>query len=228
MQAVFALQVCLPMVLAGVYNALELIDLRVSMNNKTRQNSAEGTALWLDGTAIEGLRQDLFRFARLQLRDTAAAEDVVQEALAAAYKARERFTGQSQIKTWVFAILRNKIIDLIRARVKQPTQSLTLDDGSDADINELFDEKGYWRKEERPSNWGDPEQTLADEQFWRIFEVCMDALPESSARVFTMRELLGLDTDEICDELQISENNCWVILHRARTRLRQCLEESWF
>ena len=197
------------------------------MNDGTRHDATDA-ALWFDGTAIDALRQNMLRFARLQLRDATASEDAVQEALAAAYAARERFSGHSQLKTWVFAILRNKIIDLIRARAKQPTQSLTLEDGSDADINEAFDERGYWRKEARPRSWGEPEQTLEDEQFWRVFEICMDAMPESNARVFTMRELLGLDTEEICSELQISESNCWVILHRARSRLRKCLEDRWF
>lgn len=186
------------------------------------------TESWFQGESLERLRHDLLRFARLQLRDAAAAEDAVQEALAAAFASRERFAGQAQLKTWVTAILRNKIVDQIRARARQPTQSLTRDDGSDAEVEALFTEKGYWRKEERPGDWGDPEGALAGEQFWRIFELCLEALPESTARVFTMRELLGLETDEICTELQISENNCWVILHRARSRLRLCLENNWF
>ncbi|MBE0509855.1 MAG: sigma-70 family RNA polymerase sigma factor [Chromatiales bacterium] len=197
------------------------------MNTDTNPNLAAGAALWLDEAAIGILRQDLLRFARMQLRDPAAAEDVVQEALSAAYATREHFNGQAQVKTWVFSILRNKILDQIRFGVRHPTQSLTREDGSDEDVESQFDEHGYWHKERRPSRWGDPEETLANEQFWRILEICLHAMPENIARVFTMREMLDLETNEICEQLAISESNCWVILHRARSRLRLCLENNW-
>ncbi len=177
---------------------------------------------------IAALRHDMLRFARFQLRDETAAEDAVQEALAAAYLARDGFAGRSQLKTWVFSILRNKIIDMLRYRTRHPTQSLTAEDGSDVEIEQLFNEKGEWRKEKRPANWGDPENELDNEQFWHIFELCLAELSEQSARVFTLREFLGFEAAEICAQLEISESNCWVILHRARSRLRLCLEKEWF
>lgn len=182
----------------------------------------------INAGAIEALRGDMLRFATLQLRDASAAEDAVQEALAAAFAGQERFAGRAKLKTWVFAILRNKIIDIIRERARHPVQSY--DDGIaiDEELDELFDERGFWRKQERPADWGHPEQELEKGEFWRVFDACMNYLPENTARVFMMRELLGLETTEICRELAISESNCWVILHRARTRLRLCLEENWF
>ncbi|WP_127476117.1 sigma-70 family RNA polymerase sigma factor [Sulfurivermis fontis] len=181
-----------------------------------------------DTAAIIALRSDMLRFASLQLRDTAAAEDAVQEAMAAACAAQERYAGRAQLKTWVFAILRNKIIDIIRERARHPVQSY--DDGIalDDELDGQFNEHGYWRKEERPTDWGRPEQELENGQFWQVFDACLHHLPENTARVFMMREMLGLETAEICKELAISESNCWVILHRARSRLRLCLEESWF
>lgn len=178
--------------------------------------------------AIAALRHDMLRFARLQLREESAAEDAVQEALAAAYLARDGFAGRSQLKTWVFSILRNKIIDILRQRTRHPTQSLTADDGSDMEVEQLFNEKGMWHRQKRPTDWGDPETELDNTQFWRIFELCLDELAEQPARVFSMREFLGFETTEICAELGISESNCWVILHRARSRLRLCLEKEWF
>ncbi|MFP3874176.1 MAG: sigma-70 family RNA polymerase sigma factor [Thiohalophilus sp.] len=177
---------------------------------------------------IAALRHDMLRFARLQLRDEAAAEDAVQEALTAAYLARDGFAGRSQLKTWVFSILRNKIIDMLRYRSRHPTRSLTAEDGSDVEIEQLFNEKGMWHKQKRPTDWGDPETELDNQQFWHIFELCLSELAEQPARVFSMREFLGFETAEICAQLEISESNCWVILHRARSRLRLCLEKEWF
>lgn len=182
----------------------------------------------LDSATLTALRTDMLRFAALQLRDASAAEDAVQEALAAAFINHERYVGRAQLKTWVFAILRNKIIDIIRERIRRPT--LSYDDGValDEELDGLFDERGHWRKEERPTDWGGPEQAFENGRFWQVFDACMNFLPENTARVFMMREMLGLETAEICTELAISESNCWVILHRARARLRLCLEENWF
>lgn len=176
---------------------------------------------------IAALRIEMLRFATLQLRDATMAEDAVQEALMAAHTAKNRFEGRAQLKTWVFAILRNKIIDILRERSRRPTQSLTQDDGSDDELNELFDENGRWRKEDKPSDWGQPELAFSNDQFWQVFEICLDKMKEKVARVFMMREFLGLETAEICSELAISESNCWVILHRGRSRLRLCLEDKW-
>lgn len=180
-----------------------------------------------EDTDILVLRNDMLKFATLQLRDSSIAEDAVQEALIAAHTAKGSFEGRAQVKTWVFSILRNKIIDILRERIRRPTQSMTLEDGSDDELDELFDENGRWRKDSQPTDWGQPEKAFKNEQFWQVFEICLESMKENVARVFMMREFLGLDTDEICKELEISESNCWVILHRARSRLRVCLENKW-
>lgn len=180
----------------------------------------------VDASEIAALRHDMLRFARLQLRDEQGAEDAVQEAIAAALASKTGYAGRAKLKTWVFAILRNKIIDVIREKSRHPTQSY--DEENDAELETLFDERGHWRKAEQPTTWRRPEQNLEDTQFWRVFDACLNYLTETTARVFMMREMLELDTAEICRELAISESNCWVILHRARARLRLCLEENWF
>lgn len=210
------------------YNAPYLSGHVSTMSDPLQGIAKQATTDSFSEADITALRHDMLRFARLQLRDEATAEDAVQEALTAAYTARDRFAGRSQLKTWVFSILRNKIIDILRERTRHPTQSLTANDGSDVELDKLFDEKGKWRKQERPADWGHPETELDNEEFWRIFEICLNDLPEQNARVFTMREFLGFETTEICVELGISESNCWVILHRARSRLRLCLEKEWF
>ncbi len=175
---------------------------------------------------IAALRHDMLRFARLQLRDEQAAEDAVQEAIAAALAAQRDYAGKSKFKTWVFAILRNKIIDTIRDRARHPTQSY--DEEIDNHLDGQFNPRGHWTRESKPASWEHPDAALENDQFWRVFDACLNYLPENTARVFMMREMLGLETDEICNELSISESNCWVILHRARSRLRLCLTENWF
>lgn len=174
-------------------------------------------------------RTDLLRFAELQLRDAAMAEDVVQETLLAAERGVKNFKGRSSIKTWLYSILKRKIIDALRSRRREtPISQIGNAAEDDEGFDSLFDQRGFWSTEHKPHRWSDPDESLEQQQFWKIFELCLDGLPERTAQVFSMRELLGLETNEICKELSISTSNCWVILHRARTGLRECLEENWF
>lgn len=182
-----------------------------------------------DDAALTELRRDMLRFARLQLRDADLAEDAVQEAMAAACTQQDRFDGRAELRTWVFAILRNKLIDQLRRRGRDDNFSTVLAPGFDDEaVDALFRANGHWRPETRPTAWADPEAAATQSAFWRIFEACLEHLPENLARVFTMREMLGLETAEICTELAISSGNCHVMLHRARLGLRACLEKNWF
>lgn len=184
----------------------------------------------LDSDGIVGLRRDMLRFAKLQLRDDPLAEDVVQEAMMAALQGEKQFAGRSVMKTWIFSILRNKIVDAMRQRGRSINFSALLPEERemDAAFEVMFKPNDHWLPEERPADWGDPEAALHQEQFWAVFEACLKYLPESTARVFMMREFLEFDTNEVCQELEISTSNCHVILHRARNGLRRCLESSWF
>jgi RNA polymerase sigma-70 factor (ECF subfamily) len=172
------------------------------------------------------LRPTLLRFARLQLRNEAAAEDAVQEALLAAVTSGESFAGKAALQTWLIAILRNKIVDHIRRSAREPSIQAVDDDGDDTDFDALFAADGHWA--DAPASWGNPQRTLENKRFHDVFEACMELLPEKIARVFMMREFLGLETEEICKELSISTTNCWVVLYRARMRLRECLQINWF
>lgn len=176
---------------------------------------------------LSALRPKLMSFARLQLRDSHSAEDVVQEAILAAMEQAHQFSERSSLRTWVTAILRNKISDQFRRRRR--FVQLDDDDSSDdlAAFEDLFDERGRFR--ETPASWtSNPEATLSQKQFFEVLEICVEKLPAQAARVFLMREWLELPTDEICHELGISTSNCWVTLYRARMRLRACLELNWF
>ena len=177
---------------------------------------------------VAAFRADLLRFAQLQLRDPASAEDAVQETLLAALEGAAGFASRAQFKTWVFSILKHKIVDIIRPRCREPALIVDTNEIPEEDFEPLFDRRGHWNREERPADWGDPAQSFENARFWRVFEACLTHLPENTARVFMMREFLGFETGEICAELRITSANCWVVLHRARMRLRLCLEDEWF
>jgi RNA polymerase sigma-70 factor (ECF subfamily) len=176
---------------------------------------------------LETQRGYLMRVARLQLRDPALAEDVVQDTLTAALMAQDGFTGKSSVKTWLTGILKHKIVDAIRRKQREPVAASALDEEADLeDFEGLFKENGSWQTP--PADWGDPEQSLSRRQFFDIMELCLEKLPPATARVFMMREVMELESDEICKELTITANNLWVILYRARMSLRECLELHWF
>lgn len=175
---------------------------------------------------LEALRPALVRFAVLQLRNETLAEDVVQDALIAVLEKPDRFARQSSLRTYVTGILKHKIVDVMRAS-KREFQIETGEDESDADvIDALFKPDGHTI--DVPRQWGDPDATLEQKDFFRVLEICLEKLPAKTARIFMMREWLELETDEICKELHITTSNAWVMLYRARMQLRECLDLNWF
>ena len=178
-----------------------------------------------DAEFLTSLRRDMLRFADLQLRNRAQAEDAVQEALAGALAGWEKFASRASLRTWVLGILKNKIVDVLRGRIREQPVA---DAGEDGDLDAYFDQRAHWGEETRPSEWATPQQAMESKRFWEVLEACLYRLPEASARVFTMREVMGFDTDEICRTLKITTNNCYVQLHRARLALRACLGANWF
>ena len=173
---------------------------------------------------LESLQPQLLRFARTQLRNEAWAEDAVSETVVAALEKPQSFAGQSQLKTWLVGILKHKVIDQLR-RHKREATVLTTDDNEDLD-DLLFAPDGHWR--EMPADWGNPDDALRQRQFIDVMQTCLDGLPPTQARVFLAREWLELSSDEVCKELTITTTNLWVLLHRARLRLRECLQAGWF
>ena len=172
-------------------------------------------------------RSYLMRFARLQLRNDAWAEDAVSETLLAALAKPQAFEARSQLKTWLIGILKHKIIDSMRQRQRE----VTLDSGSDddnADPLEFMAFRADGHFAEKPADWGNPEQDLKSRQFFAILEACTDQLPAVQGRLFLMREWLEMSSEEICKELALTPTNLYVQLHRARLRLRECLDLNWF
>ncbi|WP_269449122.1 sigma-70 family RNA polymerase sigma factor [Massilia endophytica] len=175
---------------------------------------------------LEAMRPMLLRFAQLQLRDENLAEDAVQEALLAVIEKPERFAGQSSLRTYVTGILKHKIVDALR-RVTRERRFHGHEEGLDDEvIDALFQEDGHTHS--MPRQWGDPDAAMEQKEFFRVMEMCLARLPEKIARVFLMREWLEMETEEICLAVGCTAANAWVMLYRARIRLRECLDLNWF
>ena len=171
----------------------------------------------------------LYRYALSRIKDPTIAEDLVQETFLAALKARQNFQGRSTARTWMIAILKHKIVDYIRKKVReQPSDKVEF--LSDAAANEFvegsFDRDGEWK--DRPAEWAaNPTKLYEQKEFIDILYRCLGELPERQAKAFMLREIDGLSTDDICKALGITATNSWVILYRARMLLRQCLDIKW-
>jgi RNA polymerase sigma-70 factor, ECF subfamily len=172
------------------------------------------------------LYKPLLRFAQMQLRNDSMAEDVVSETMLAILEKPANFEGRSTLRTYATGILKFKVIDVLRKRGREvhiePLDEQSLDDALDA----LFAKDGHWQ--EPPPAWQQPERALEQTQFFDTLQICVDRLPAKMGRVFMMREWLEQEVDDICTELDITSNNCGVMLYRARMQLRECLDRSWF
>ncbi len=176
--------------------------------------------------ALGAIRPVLLRYAILQLRNEAQAQDVVQDTLMVALEKPQSFAGRSQLQTWLVGILKHKIIDQSR-KGKREVQLDTRTDDNDFESFEklIYAQDGHLTS--KPPAWASPEGTLQEKQFFAVLEACVSKLPAQQGRVFMMREWLELPTDEICKELDITATNLWVVLHRARARLQECLNQTW-
>jgi RNA polymerase sigma-70 factor, ECF subfamily len=162
----------------------------------------------------------LFAFAMSRLHNEMLAEDLVQETLLAALQSSPKSSNEASEKTWLTAILKHKIIDYYRHASRQATFV------SDHIEDDFFDESGAWS--ESPSDWETtPESLFEQKEFQMILQECLAELPKNLAAVFTLREIEGLECREICEVLNLSPNNLWVMLYRARLQLRRAIERRW-
>lgn len=162
---------------------------------------------------IAALRPDMLSFARQRSRNAVWVEDVVSEAMLAALEQAPTFSGRSQLKTWVIAILKHKMMDRWR---KLDRESVSIEDVDEplADLE--------WLDFQIPVSG--PERAAMDLQFITIFQKCLEQLSQVQQQAFLMRECLDLDAPQVCSQLGLSESNLWVLLHRARVRMRCELE----
>ena len=176
---------------------------------------------------VSELRTYLLKFARLQLRNEAWAEDAVSETVLAALAKPQSFSQRSQLKSWLVGILKHKIVDALRLHGREVSTSPS-DTEDEGDLLEALSFTADGHFAQAPADWGDPEQSLDSRQFFEVLEACANKLPAMQGRLFLMREWLELSSEDICKELRLTPTNLYVQLHRARLRLRECLELNWF
>jgi RNA polymerase sigma-70 factor (ECF subfamily) len=173
----------------------------------------------------------LYRYALLGTRDASVAEDLIQETLLAAMEAYERRDGRSSERTWLVGILKHKTVDHFR-QISKSREFHFLNDEERDDLD-LFERSGewvgHWREDQAPVSWPlDALKLIEAKEFWETFDRSLSSLSHCAAIAFTLREIDGLSSEEICELLGVTPNNLWVILHRARAKLRQALEAEWF
>jgi RNA polymerase sigma-70 factor (TIGR02943 family) len=168
----------------------------------------------------------LYSFAVQRVRDDHLAKDLVQETFLAAWRNVDNYSGEASVKTWLFTILKNKIIDHYRKASTRLSGDLhSIETAPDV----FFDDADHWDKDVYPADWGvDYSSKIESKEFFTVLDKCRGRLKEIQNAAFSMKYLEGYNSDEICKVLQISSSNYWVLVHRAKTQLRACLEKNWF
>jgi RNA polymerase sigma-70 factor (ECF subfamily) len=169
---------------------------------------------------------ELYGWASFKVTDESVAEDLVQETFISAFQHFDNFKGTSSPKTWLFSILRNKIVDHYRKKAKS---SILMDASTEDTTMQWFDDNHRWKKEFRPKAWdSEGENLLDDPEFESTLSNCIGKLPAVWSSCVQLKYLSEKDSVAICQELNITASNLWQILHRAKLHLRNCLEKNWF
>lgn len=185
------------------------------MDLKTNQHNV--TAWVNDYSAI------LYGYVVQRVRDTDTAKDLLQETFLSAWRNVDKYNGDASVKTWLFTILKNKIIDHYRRVSTKHTEQLTYGD-ADNDSH-YFDKTGHWTEDTYPSAWGI--LPIESKEFYAILDKGIKKLKEIQAAVFSMKYLDDMESEEICKVLNITPSNYWVLIHRAKVQLRAHLESNW-
>ncbi len=180
-------------------------------------------------TWVEQHGDVLFRYAISRVRDASIAEDVVQDSLLAALEGRNRFSGQSDERTWLISILKHKIIDHFRRTSREAVNDIDpIELAEDPDFRHSSRRPGTWEAGARPDDWSvTPDNALENKEFREFFQRCLDNLAPHLAVIFVLREMEELSAEKICNVLNITATNLRVMIYRARKGLRKCLEVSW-
>ncbi|MFV9550064.1 sigma-70 family RNA polymerase sigma factor [Algibacter sp. PT7-4] len=165
----------------------------------------------------------LFNYTITRVSDREKAQDLVQDTFLAGLKSMKNFKGEASERTWLISILKRKIIDHYRKINSNKGKA-------EVRINYNDNEnEGDWL-EERVADPFDKtaEDSLQNSELSDAIHDCLGKLPVKQADVFKMKTILGYETEVICNELDITASNLWVIIHRARTAMADCLEKNWF
>ena len=166
----------------------------------------------------------LYNYALIRVDNQDLSKDLVQETFYSGLKGMDNFKGLASERTWLISILKRKIIDHYRrinsVKGKKEVRVNFYNDGEN---------KGNWLEERVPVSWGnEAAKNIENQELKNALEGCIDNLPEKYRMVFMLKSVQNYETEEICNELDISASNLWVIIHRARQQLRRCLEDNWY
>lgn len=165
----------------------------------------------------------LYKHALPRVEDSFVAEDLVQETFLAALNGLDGFRGESSEKNWLFSILKNKIVDYYRKRSRQQ-MVLSMPDLRLMD-DQWFDSDGVWAEERIPHDWESADTPVERKEIQKVILWCKDHLKSLQQAVFTLKYLEDIPSDEICKVLNISSTNYWILIHRARLKMRDCVEK---
>jgi len=177
----------------------------------------------------------LFRFALARVKDRGAAQDLVQECLITAWQKRDKFEGRSSLSTWLFGILKFKILDHYRKSSRTPSQLgvevfTDEEDGWGRDPFDLmFDDNGAWQV--HPS-YGmgalteSPQEEAVQSEVMQALQGCVERLPDRLKLLFSLRDVEGLSVAEAASSAGVTVGSAGVLLTRARHQLRSCLQNK--
>ncbi|WP_157807764.1 sigma-70 family RNA polymerase sigma factor [Hymenobacter chitinivorans] len=171
---------------------------------------------------------ELYRYALARVPDAGSAEELVQDTLLSALDGLAAFRAEASERTWLFVILKRKLIDYYRRRSRRAEVSLDALAPAGPDEAVFFEaNNGHWRREQHPSSWADrADGPLEQQELQQVLRLCQQKLPPQHEAVFALRFIEELSAEEICQELGLSAANYWVIVHRAKLQLRRCLEKN--
>jgi RNA polymerase sigma-70 factor (TIGR02943 family) len=177
---------------------------------------------------VNQFSDELFSWALYKTSSKETAEDLVQETFLAAYHKIDTFQGKSQPKTWLFSILNNKVIDYYRLDAKTTKHNFSISENSGYELSDgLFNENENWKNNDINPIWDQEEELLDNPEFNKLMQACMEDLPQKWKFALTFKYLTDKNTNEICQELEITTSNYWQIVHRAKLLLKKCLELKW-
>ncbi len=176
-------------------------------------------------TWVRAYTKDMLSWATKRTSNQHIAEDLVQETFLIAAEKYSSFRRESEPKTWLFGILNLKIAEFYRSKKRTHESHVDIDEFSDL----FFSEDGKWKQSAAPTVWEDVDTHLFDDQlFVEIFEQCLGSLPNTWNQSLTAKFFSEKTTEQICQELGISITNYWQLIHRAKLKMRSCLEQQWF
>ena len=194
------------------------------MNVIAETNQNIGCEPALSSDWVEAHADYLFNFAIGQVRDMGVAEDLVQETFLAALKSQNGFSGRSSERTWLVGILRHKIYDHLRKTCRE--RAVRVEPLPAHDEGEAFDESMLWIHQVAAESMS-PSRRIELAEFREHLEKAMGKLPPRIAQVFQLYSIEERPNQEVCERLNISESNLWVMMHRARKQLRTELDGWW-